>query len=43
MIAQIFNTAAELVMPAGTPTNKTNAESETQTLTAKLKTRKCSK
>ena len=34
MIAHIFYPTAELVKPAGTPTNEANAEIETQSLTA---------
>ena len=30
MIAQIFNSTAELVIPTGTQTNETNAEIESQ-------------
>ena len=41
MIAQIFIPTAELVMPIGTATNETNAEIETQPLTAETKIRKC--
>ena len=42
-IVQIFNPTAELAVIIGTPTNKTNAEIETQPLTAETKARKCSK
>ena len=34
MIAQIFNLNAQLVIPIGIPTNKSNAEIKTQPLTA---------
>ena len=37
MIAQIFNPTAEHVIPTGTPTNKPNAEIETQTVTIETK------
>ena len=37
MIAQIFNLTAEHVIPTGTPTNKPNAEIETQLLKLKRK------
>ena len=41
--AQIFNPTEELVMPAGTPTNKANSEMETQLVTEDMERRKCSK
>ena len=43
VIAQIFNSAADLAIPRGTTThkNEANAEIETQPLTGKLKIRKC--
>ena len=37
MIAQIFIPITELVIPVDIPTNGTNAETETQTLTAEMK------
>ena len=37
VIAQIFICTAELVASTGIPTNETNAESETHTLTAEMK------
>ena len=43
LISQFFIVTAELTIPTGTPTNEENAETETQPLTGKLKTRKCSK
>ena len=43
LIAQIYNTTAELVMPIRTPTNESNAEIEKHHLTAETKIRKCSK
>ena len=41
VIAHIFNT--ELIIPTKTPVNKVNTEIETQSLTAEMKKRKCSK
>ena len=35
-----FNPTEEIVIPTGTPTNKANAETETQLLTAETKSRK---
>ena len=42
-IEKFFNPAAEIVIPVGMPTNEANAEIETQSLTAEIKIRKCSK
>ena len=42
VIAQIFNSTAELAIPTGTPANEANPKFETQPLTAKMKTRKSS-
>ena len=39
VITQIFIVAAELVIPAGIPTNEANAEIETQPVTAEMKRR----
>ena len=39
VIAQIFITIEELVIPRGTPANGTNREIETEPLTAKTKIR----
>ena len=43
MSPQVFNSIAELAIPTGTPTNKAETEIKTQSLTAEVKTRKCSK
>ena len=43
VIAQTFNSTAELAILLVTPTNEVNAELETEPLTAETKTRKCSK
>ena len=43
VITQMFIPTAELALPTGTPTNKTNAEMETQPLAAETKVRKRSK
>ena len=43
IIAQFFNPTVEFAIPREAPTNEANAEIETQSLTAKTKTRKCSK
>ena len=42
VIAQIFNPAAELVIPTGTPTNEAKAEIKKHRLTAETKIRNCS-
>ena len=39
VIIKIFNPTAELAVPTRTPTNKLNAETGTQLLTAEIKTR----
>ena len=41
--SQMFIPTAELAIPTLTPTNKTNAKIETQTLTAETKAKECSK
>ena len=41
--SQMFIRTAELAIPTLTPTNKTNAKIETQTLTAETKAKECSK
>ena len=38
--AQIFNPASELLMPAETPTNEANSETEIEALTAEIQIRK---
>ena len=43
MIAQIFNSTAELAIPTGTSINEANAEIEIDPLTVEIKTRKCPK
>ena len=43
MIAQIFNPAAELIMPTRTTNNEAKAEIETHPLTAETKMKKYSK
>ena len=40
MIAQLFNSTAELAIPTQTPTNQANLEIEIQPLTAEIKTKK---
>ena len=40
MLAKFFIPTVELTIPTGTPPNKANAETETQSLAAKTKTRK---
>ena len=40
VIAQIFIPTAKLAIPTATPTNDTNAEIETQPLTAKINSKK---
>ena len=42
MIAQMFNPTAELVIPTGTETNETNAETETQPVSVGTKISKYS-
>ena len=42
VITQIFNTTAELVIPARTATNEVNAEIETQPVIGEAKISKCS-
>ena len=39
----MFNTAAELIIPTGTPTNEANQEIKTQPLTTETKIRRFSK
>ena len=43
MTPQIFNSIAELAIPTGTSTNEAETGLKTQSLTAEVKTRKCSK
>ena len=42
VIAQIFNSTAELAIPTGIPTNKAKAEIETHPVTVEAKISKCS-
>ena len=43
VIAQIFNSTAELTVPTGTSTNETNAETQAESSVAETNMRKCLK